>query len=276
MNLGETYSDRVDVYDIDENLGNAGTVTVTVVRPDGTTASPTVTPNGTGHYDFDYVTTMVGRHTWYARATGGVLGSLIRDYEPDAFHVDDASTGAPLVGLAEVKEFLGKDPDRHDDDEELRRFIRAASAAVEGETRLWHRATVVERLAPARTLLLASQPVSSVTSVVQGATTYAASTYRLTPQGYLTGAYGQTEPWSYGSGAADVVVTYVAGETIVPQAVREAVMLTVQDAWETQRGPALPLASGGDFAPVVPRPTWTLPPEAEGKLRPWLRPPGVA
>lgn len=280
IEVGETYSSvTYEVRDPDGVLADAGSVTYSMTLPTGfVQAAVALAHDGVGQYSFDYLTAMEGRHAFDVIATGGVLGSMVRKLGGDVFNVDSANTWVQLVGLLEAKEFLGKDPDRSDDDDELRRFIGAASELVENETRLWHRVNVVERLRPTTPLFLSSLPVVSVTAVEQGTTVFDVGTYRLDPVGALYPAYGSVyPPWVYTPSVDDVVVTYVAGEQVVPVAVREAVLLTLADAWETQRGPAaLPLSDVGDQAEVLPRESWTLPPEALGKLAPWRKGPVIA
>lgn len=280
IEVGETYSSTAFyVRDPDGNLDDAGSATYTMTLPSGFVQAPApLAHDATGTYSFDYLTAVEGRHSFTVTATGGVLGGLVKKLGGDAFHVDSSTTAVQLVGLTEVKQYLDKDLERTEDDEELREFIAAASNLVEEETRLWHRATITERCTPTSVIFLSSLPVVSLTSVEQGATTFDVGSYRLTPGGGVAAAYGWTwAPWALTASLDDVVVTYEAGETVVPPAVRQAVLITVADAWESQRGAAgLPLAEGEGGDLVEPRPEWTLPPEAVGKLRPWLKGPVIA
>jgi uncharacterized phiE125 gp8 family phage protein len=277
IELGETFSSsNFLVKDSNGTLTNA-TVTVTVRLPDGTTAAPTPNNPSTGTYSFDYTTTIIGRHEYDVSATGGVLGSLVRKIGGDVFHVDSPSTAAQLVGLAEAKAHLNQSASVTTDDEELRRVIATASGLVEAETRLWHRSTVIEEYDPANRLYLRSRPVVSVTSVVQDGTTLGATTYELTPIGdALRAAAGGSAPWS---GTGKVTVTYVAGETVVPVPVRDAVLLTVAEIWKSQRGPAgLPLQGTAGYEDVDAEPSiaYSLPYGAQKLLEPWVRGPLMA
>lgn len=76
-------------------------VTLTVTLPDGTTASPTVTHNGSGSYSASLVTAQPGHHlvAWTAAATGKA------DAFADSFEVQPAQDPT-IVSLAEAKEIL--------------------------------------------------------------------------------------------------------------------------------------------------------------------------
>jgi hypothetical protein len=92
VDQGETYSFRLKVTDASGVAGAPGsTPTVLVTLPDNTTSSPTVTPNGTGIYDVDFTTTTVGRYSWTATATGGVLGTATRKWA-GTLDVEDPAT----------------------------------------------------------------------------------------------------------------------------------------------------------------------------------------
>lgn len=277
MRIGETYRGAFTVKDSTGALAAADTTTVTVTKPDGTTSTPTATMGATGNYTWSFTPTLAGRHPFTVRT---VLGGVTQDIPPDVFHVDDDTAWVPLVALDDAKDHLGMDRDRTVDDAELRRAIVAASRDVENATRLWARRTVVDVVPPDPIVRLKSRPVISVTSVAQGATTFGASTYRLNSYGQLVAPAGSgAVPWSTGSSYADLTVTYVAGETAVPLEVREAVLITLAEQWgPSQRGAAaLPLdAAEPPFEPDVGRPAGEVPPEAQAKLRPWLKVVGTA
>lgn len=276
MRVGETFNDRFKVYDTTGALATADSTTITVTLPDGTTSNPTASEASTGVYDWSYTLTVAGRHEYVRRV---VLGGVTRDSPPDVINVDDATTWAPLVDLAEARRFLNfDDPDDTSDDEELRRFIVAASGLVEDETRLWHRTTVVERVPAARSLFLSYEPVVSVTSVVQDSTTFPASGYVLSPGGAVVAATtGATPAWMLTTSASPVVVTYVAGETLVPPKVQEAVLETLKNHWESQRGAAgVPLFGGGEEQQLPPTASLGLPPRAQSLLARWLKTSGIA
>lgn len=277
ITIGETYlSDEYVVENPETGQPENVTVTVTVHLPNGSTDSPTPTNEETGVYSFGYGTVLAGRHPFTVLATGGFLGSTVLVLGEDVFNVDDASTAAALVGLRETKEHLGIRASVTEHDEELRRVIVTASDLVERETRLWHRATVVEQFSPSRTLVLSSLPVVSVTSIDQQGSTIDPAGFEVSAEGILQPLY-TAWPWGLAWGNTNrITVTYEAGETFVPTPVREAVLHTVAELWESQQGPAaLPLQGGGDEE-QAPLRLDAIPPAAMRLLGPWLRVAGFA
>lgn len=277
ITIGETYvSDEYLLENGETGELDDATVTVTITLPNGSTDTPTLQHPAVGVYSFTYPTTLAGRHDFTVTATAGFLGPTVVKLGGDVFHVDDASTAVQLVGLRETKEFLNIPQDKTQDDEELRRKIVAASDLVEDATRLWHRATVVEEFTPARVLVLSSLPVVSVTSVEQSGSTIDAAAFEVSAAGILQPLY-TANPWSAGWGNTNrVTVTYEAGETAVPPAVREAVLKTVLSLWESQRGASLLPLQGG-LTDDQPPPTMdALPPEAERLLERWRKAPAIA
>src|SRR5690349_18484312 len=87
-----------DVLDASGNPANAGAVTLTVTKPDGTEDTPAVTnpPATTGQYRVTYVPTVEGRYTWRAVTTTPNTA-----YQ-DVFDVRE-STSPGLVSLADAK-----------------------------------------------------------------------------------------------------------------------------------------------------------------------------
>lgn len=277
ITAGETYfSDEYLVENEETGQLDDANVTVTITLPNGSTDTPTLQHPSLGVYSFTYPTSLVGRHPFTVSATGGFLGSTVVKLAEDMFHVDDASTAVQLVSLRETKDFLNIAQDKTQNDEEIRRKIVAASAMVERATNLWHHTTVVETLPSTSPLFLTSLPVTAMISVQQDSTTFDAATYRVTQYGELAPGYGYPYvPWATTASYADLTVTYEAGETTVPVDVREAVLKTVLDLWESQRGAAsLPLQAGLEEVEQVTLDALSA--EAEKLLRPWLRGPVMA
>jgi hypothetical protein len=268
VKVGDTYSGRREVFDADGDPG-AATVTITVLQPDGTIAPATPVQTSTGVYDFDFTTTQTGLHTVVTSATGGVLGSNTRSWPDDVFHADDTTTAVRLVGLAEAKQHLNMT--RTDADEELLEFIGRASAAVESHSKLWHRATIVETLDryPRRAIVLSKRRAVSVSSVVENGVTIDPLTYQLAGQVLTRGYYSLAANWLAGPGA--LVVTYQAGETVVPLDVRQAVLLMLEHLWQTQRGPSSGRTSSaaGQEAAYDPRQSFSLPRRVQELLEPY-------
>lgn len=88
--------------DTSGNPTEATTVTVTVVAPDGTISTPSVTNNGSGSYSAAYTTSQAGHHvvSWAAAGSGGFADAF-----GDTFEVQ-ALPDPTIVSLAEAKEIL--------------------------------------------------------------------------------------------------------------------------------------------------------------------------
>lgn len=283
ITVGETYqSDAYDVLnpavlDVDGHPTptTGTTVTIDVVLPDLSLDSATPDETSPGTYVFAYTTTRAGRHEFSVTATAGFLGSTVVELGGDVFNVEPATSGA-LVGLREAKDRLGIERDIVDDDEEIRAMLVAASQLVEQETRLWHRATVTETFPAGRTPVLSQLPVVSVTSIGQvGSTPVDGSGVEVDPAGVLTPLYGSVVwPWAWPN-TNRLTVTYEAGEEVVPVAVRQAVLVTLDEMWSAQRGPAaLPLANDDDEFEASTG--YALPAAAQKLLEPWRKLPGIA
>lgn len=263
--LGGTWFKRYDVTKADGTAGTA-TVSVSVTLPDGTVSVLAPVFTSPNHYDVLYPTTQIGRHVVTASATGLDLGSFVATWAPDIFHVDSAVTMAALVGLDEAKVRLNAS--KATNDAELLDFIMKASASVEARTRLWHRATITDtfRRRTIRTVYLRKAPAVSITSVVENGVTLDAGTYQL---GGGNGLIKPGSSWSAGDGS--LVVTYLAGETVVPLDVREGVLMLLEHMWSTQRGPvARSLSAAAAEAEYDPRSAYAWPRRVEEQLEPYI------
>ena len=233
--------DLGDVYRLNyTNLSAAGApvsadqVTVTVTLPDGTSLSPVVVaPTSTGVYLYDYPTTQAGRHIARWVATGAGAGATA-----DAFDVRPANPGY-LVSLEDVKKQLNMTATT--DDEELRRFLEAATQVVERHVgrAVVRREITEERLADG-CLILNWPPVLSVSSVsrVDGSATWAPADLHTTSSGIVRSLNGVAL-------TGLVAATYTAGMAIIPANYALAAMIIVQHLWQTQRGTAGSPGVGG-------------------------------
>ena len=121
--VGDLIPFAIQIYDASNTLANAGTVTLTVLQPDGTTAGPfTVSPTITGSYQYLFVSTQAGRHLGEWSATGSNAGG-----EPQAFYVQPV---APLITVGEIRSHLSIQTTN--DDDELASFISASIPILEG------------------------------------------------------------------------------------------------------------------------------------------------
>lgn len=240
IDFGETYSSpNYEVRDTAGALANAGTINnpagiqATITLPDGTTTNPTLASPSTGIYNFDYLTTQAGRHQVLISATGGILGSLVRRWV-DTFDVSPADPGL-ILSLAWAKTHLNLTGTV--DDEELRRFIAAATKVVEGKVGSVVRHTVVDQYDGGRpSIRLRQPPVISITSVAENGTIVASTGYKLSPDTgllYRVSGYAQL---CWVSGFRNIDVTHVAGRVDPPENISLASEIIVQHLWETQRG----------------------------------------
>lgn len=213
---------------------NATTVTLAIIKPDGTVDTPTVTnpPAQTGLYTVGYVPVQAGRHTYRITFTGVV---------PDQAHIDLfhvwPSANAWIVGLAETKDQLNISQADTSQDEELRRAIAGASAVVEDIVGVVAQRSFVQTFSGrgTRALLLSRRPVISVTTVVEDALTLAATDYTVTEHGVLT-RVASLAAWRWPVGVYNIVVTHTAGRVIVPDNILEGTRDLIRVNFRPQLG----------------------------------------
>jgi len=243
IELGENYQYRHTIYDATGVAADAGTVTVTVTLPDGTTATPTVTHSGTGLYDIDYLTAQTGRHTILGDATGGVLGTDHEKFD-DAFHVELA--GRMLISLDDAVTHLRATATITSiaDRQQLRWYTLAASDACERSLgRVVCRRSITDAFdGGVWDLLLRDIPPRpptgfvTPTSVVENGVSLVLNTdYFVAKQGWrlIRGQTNATRPWQ--PGTENITATYTAGCTDVPPVLRKVVASAVQRMWQTSQ-----------------------------------------
>lgn len=207
------------VRDGSGNLVDVASMTITVVQPDGTTATPLtvgagITRQSTGTYLGLFTAAQAGRHTW-----SGVTTTPATALEPDAFNVT-AAADAPVVGLADARSWL--DISRPDYDPLIRRALARATEVAEehlGET--LRRTTVTGEVHDGgrRTVKLRRFPVITVTAVSELGTPLSATDgvdWTLDPNTGLLYRGSQSSRTTWQDGVRAVSVTYVAGYTVVP------------------------------------------------------------
>lgn len=232
------WSGRIELRDADDQLADAGAVTLTATQPDGTTIDLAVVRESVGVYTSQWVLNFVGR--WLFRWVSS--GSNTDSYT-DVADVDDPAD-APIVSMDELRRHMDwptppTTPEDRRRDEDGRRLASMATELVERYCgRTFRRRTVVETLSGGTTALpLTSLPVASITSVVNDGTALDATAWRLSAAGVLyraSGAWGST-----------VVVTYVAGDAVPPEPVRVAVLRLVEHHWQRARQAPHSITGGG-------------------------------
>lgn len=269
FDLGATARLTADCRDPDGTLVTAGTATVTVTLPDGSTASPAATETVTvGRYQADYVTTTPGRHTvrW-------LFTSPAHAYT-DALDVREEAPPTVLA-LADAKSLLKKKDGA--DDALVRFWNEATTRAVEyfvGPVVVRtvtedHHVGVVDALAlrkvPAIELI-------SVTPLRTGGATYDVDDLNLDPTlGIVTSRTG-------GRIAGPVRLVYRAGRLIISANILGASQLILQHLWRTLAGPGRPQRGVDDYDVSEPIPGlgYAIPNRAIQLMNPDEDGPGIA
>lgn len=233
FDLGDLVPLTIDVRDAIGVLASAGSVTLTIGLPDGTTTNPVVSNPSTGRYQADYATVQAGRHTVRWLATGANASAYA-----DAF---DVRPGTPdyLISLASAKDQLKIPATDTSQDDRLREFVEAAAYVIENHRKeAVIRRTVTEfhfLREPASKLMLRTTPVISVSSVqtVDAGTTWNIADLHLTPtSGLVVGKSGAGVITFIGH----IQTVYVAGRSVIPANYTLAGRIIVQHLWETTRG----------------------------------------
>ena len=215
----------------------SATVAATLEDPDGVSSTLTVTEGATGEYSATFTPAAAGRYVVRWQSTGAVNSAF-----SDVVNVAEGASTA-LISLAEARAHLNLPAGEHLEDEELRGFITAATAAVERHLgQVVARRTITEQYdtVATRKLFLRHAPVLSVTSVASadGQITWDPDELLLDAEAGVLDANGGTV--FYGP----LRVTYVAGWRIVPPHVVLAAQIIVAHLWQTQRVGSLGQAPG--------------------------------
>lgn len=254
--------------DTQGNPQDAATVVVTVVKPDGTTATPAVTHAGLGTYSAEFTTTQAGHHLVSWVATDPVYpGSWV-----DTFEVTPVPDGT-IVALAEAKEILHLTATGAYD-AKITGYNAAVTNVVEYYCGPVVQRTVIEKL-PARGNLqaLSKPPVLELVAwtepppALAGAgitlpvppspmypTMFWGVPYPLT-QLYCdphTGIVTHTSglPFIYGS----YVWQYTAGRKIIPACIYEASKIILKHLYYVESGGTGTGTGAGDSEDTMPTP----------------------
>lgn len=234
LDVGDIAPITVETKNASGTLVTTDSVSVVITLPNGTALpSAALTETSTGHWEYDYVTTVAGRHEWTATATGAVDAVF-----GDAFEVTAAFDG--LVSLEEMRAHLRLSAST--DDEQLRDFILVGTDCAQQYTgRTWVRTAVVGELHNGgdRMVQLRHAPVASVSAVTENGVALTENTHYV-----LNGRLGwlyrgtKTAPTCWLWGRQIISASYVAAPDggIVPPAVRHGVREMVRHLWEARRG----------------------------------------
>lgn len=243
---------------------NATSHLLTITLPDQSTVTSSSLTNGSaGVYDYDFATTQAGRHLVRFVTTGTGQGAYT-----DVFDVRE-SAPYPVVSLADVRAEVNASATTSD--EELRAYLDRATSILETLCgRVFGRRTVIDTfdVAESDKTVFLKPPVVSVTSVVQDGVTLASTAYNFNPTNGILELDGITFAESE---VGSVVVTYVAGWTIPPDAVEHAVLRQVAHMWENQR-----TTPGARRNPDEYTPGYLIPNAVIEALRPYMVPGSAA
>lgn len=273
--------------DTSGNPFEATSPVLTVTLPDGTTATPTVTHNGSGSYSASYTTTQAGHHlvAWTATATG------LADAFADSFEVQ-AAADPTIVSLAEAKDILQLTGTTQFD-ARLQGWNGSATEVIEYMCGPVVQQTVTETL-PSRGLetILSKPPVLSLTAwtVVPpelanlGITVPSPASpmirtrvygieYPLTQlyvdprRGVVTHTSGL--PFYYCS----YIWQYLAGRTVIPFAIYDAAKIILEHLYEVYRGGVgAQDVAAGESVTVLPGFGFAIPNRALELLQPYTGP----
>lgn len=227
------------VRDLAGNLTNA-TVSFTATKPGGTTSTPSPTNDSTGQYHVDVSLDQAGRWTWLFEATGAVEVA-----DGGVFDVRDSAVGF-LVSLEDAKKQVNITST--DDDEELEDYLAAATQVVEHFVGPIAKRSVVERHNIYGTELVLDEAAAAVPTSITPVTTWSPAVD--VSDLYVThGVVRRTDHALIGDGVYDV--TYVAGQTSIPETVGLATRIIFQHLWKTQRGTTSRSGLGGQDTTVL-------------------------
>lgn len=273
FDLGATARLTAQCLDPDGVPATAGTATVTVTLPDGSTVTPAATETSTaGTYQADHVTTAAGRHTVRWVFTGPAHAYT------DVFDVQEEAPPA-ILSLADAKKHLNIPDDDISEDAEVRFWNTATTRAVEYFTGPIVPRTITETHNDrvACVIVLRHTPVLDLVSVQptrEGGTVYAVGDL------VLDGETGEVALYGAGLLYGPQQFTYRAGRTVVTENISAGARIILQHLWRTQRaGRRGSLPGGGqDYAVTEPIPGlgYAIPNRALNLLEPDRLPPGVA
>lgn len=238
--LGDPVPLRVEVRDAAGALANATSVVVTITLPDTTTSTPAVTNSATGIYTASGPSALEGRYTVRWVATGTNASAYT-----DVYDVRSASP-IQLFSLAEARSMLRLSSTA--EDEELRTWIDATTAAVERITGPVIPRQFTETLLGRRAIVLSHPPVISVDTIVP---TYVGG-WSISIPDLVVDVDGIVTRVDRADFSRDwYTVTYTAGRRVIPPAILAAGRIILKNLWETQRAQTRqPGVGGGELPPA--------------------------
>ncbi|MEU9380003.1 Ig-like domain-containing protein [Streptomyces sp. NPDC048279] len=246
--LGAPVPLTMTVKDASGAPADSGNMRLTITLPDDSTAIvDPVAPSSTGSYAYSYPTTQVGRHAVRWLGTGANPAACT-----DVFDVRPASS-LMLFSLADGKAQLDIPASSTGDDDELRQFIEATTAAVEFFVGPVVPRTVEQVVCGDRAAwVLHTMPVMAVTAITPIQTWQQAIDPADLDVDTETGILRRTDGLIFYSG--DYRVTYKAGRTVTSPNITLAGKLILQHLWRTQYGSARGPSVADDYQVTEPIP----------------------
>jgi hypothetical protein len=271
-----------------------GTATITDPTTGAVEYAPTATDTATpGTYRASWVVTFADT----SQMTFPTVGYLALEIEPSL----TGSMPQLLVDLETVKQYPGMSipgNDRHID-ARLIGFIQAIQPLIEEQTgpiipqtfveeypggnnvlSLSHRPAVGYGTTPILNLLACSEflgareyPLSLVGNVALGSIYSYKVNVRL---GTITRRTSGGGTIAFPAGPDSVIVTYQAGQAVVPANVQLAVCETIRSLWQTTQPVGTGRRTVADALETASTPGWALPPNAQKWLKPTRRGPSIA
>lgn len=231
LEVGQAYESTLAVTGSDGEPANPAAATLVITLPDGTTVTPAVQlpPAVTGLLSADYVFTQAGLHkfawTTSSPPTANTDWVTCREF-------------VSLISRQEAKDHLNF-KDATDDEEELSRFMMAATEVVQAKGGQTIRSVFTDEIRGdiAYELVVSRLPVlavQSVTSVWPGGPSWTdpgdGSVLRVSDAGIVA----QVQPFPFWWGPWRVA--YSAGRAVPLERHLHAVKEQLRHLWETQRG----------------------------------------
>lgn len=252
LEVGQVYEATLDVRNAQDTPANPAGVTLTITLPDGTTSAPAVAnpPAQTGHLTYDFTCTVPGLHKFAWVTTSP--GTAKTDYVTVRSFIS-------LISVQEAKDHLNFRAG--DSDEELSRFMMAATELVEAKAGYTVRRAFTDRISDGVwQIVLPRRPVlsvQSVTSVWPGGPSW--TTAQLITDGEAGIIAPATLLFPFWWGPWDVA--YTVGRAVPLEKHLHAVKEQLRHLWDTQRGSMAPSLLGGEevfttstgFSFTVPR-----------------------
>ncbi len=176
-------------------------------------------------------------------------------YGSATYGSDPSTLIGGIIPWVDAREYLGMRTSAEDDT--IEQVVLAAISIVERHcNRKWRTVTVsAEKYAGGRcAFVLRKHPASSITTVVENGSTLTATDYTYDATSGLLWRGDGTVGQQWHPGPNSVSVTYVAGETELPEEVVEAILGTARALVEERRGGARQVAD--DYAvptDLIPR-----------------------